>query len=136
MAFFKALGKLVTDSGGPASLTDTEVLAPGSLNGFLSGKNFNRCKRQHELLSLAMEILHFRSFVETYEGKGDLEALFRDRSLPNGQEDIINEPVFIDATHAYERYSENTRNGTHGLTAGYKKIMIFLKKSKKSIFLI
>ena len=35
MAFFKALGKLISESGGADMLTDTGVLAPGSLNGFL-----------------------------------------------------------------------------------------------------
>ena len=44
MSFFKALGKVVDYSGGPEILTETDVLAPGSLKGFISGKNFNRCK--------------------------------------------------------------------------------------------
>ena len=64
MAFFKAIGKIVEESGGPKILTDSDVLAPGSLNDFLNGKHFNRCKRLHPMLALAFEILNFQSFKE------------------------------------------------------------------------
>ena len=46
-------------------LTDSGVLAPGSLNGILQGKHFNRCRRLHPILALALEILHFQAFMET-----------------------------------------------------------------------
>ena len=42
--FFCALGKIIVESGGFSS----EALAKGSINGFLSGKNYKRCKRMHE----------------------------------------------------------------------------------------
>jgi hypothetical protein len=42
MAYFGALGYLVDGSGGPQILTYTEVLAHGSINGFLLGKHYNR----------------------------------------------------------------------------------------------
>ena len=42
MAYFGGLGYLLDGSGGPEILTETEVLAAGSLNGFLPGKHYNR----------------------------------------------------------------------------------------------
>ena len=42
LAYFGVLGYLLDGSGGPQLLTETEVLAPGSLNGFLLGKHYNR----------------------------------------------------------------------------------------------
>lgn len=42
LAFFGALGYLIDSSGGPEVLTESGVLASGSLNGFLSGKHYNR----------------------------------------------------------------------------------------------
>lgn len=36
MAFFEAFGKLIYESGEPKMLTNFDVLAPGSLNGFLT----------------------------------------------------------------------------------------------------
>ena len=71
MALFKAIGKIISDSGGPDMLTDTDVLAPGSLNGFLSGRHFNRCKRLHPIFALAFEILHFKAFLKTYTDLGN-----------------------------------------------------------------
>ena len=42
MAYFGAVGFFLDGSGGPTILTDAEVLAPGSLNGFILGKHYNR----------------------------------------------------------------------------------------------
>ena len=41
-SFFKALGKLIAESGGPYVLTKTRILAPESLLGFLSCKNYHK----------------------------------------------------------------------------------------------
>ena len=127
---------MIADSGGPAALTDTEVLAPGSLNGFLSGKHYNRCNRLHELLCLAMEVLHFRSFMLSYEGKDELEELFRERSIDDST-DVLSDEVFIRGLSAYEAYSELTRSGCHGLTAQfwlmYVDIMRTLRMFERSI---
>ena len=42
LAYFSSLGYLLDGSGGPDILTESEVLAAGSLNGFISGKHYNR----------------------------------------------------------------------------------------------
>ena len=42
MAYFGVLGYFLDGSGGPEILTETEVLMPGSMNGFLKGKHYNR----------------------------------------------------------------------------------------------
>ena len=67
-------------------LRATDVLASGSLNGYLSGKHFNRCKRLHPILALAFEILHFLAFLKTYEGKDRLEAFIND---------VVNESITL-----------------------------------------
>ena len=68
MSFFKALGRLINESGGPAIINESGVLAPGSLKGFLSGKNFNRCKRIHPMYALDLETLHlFESRRELFD---------------------------------------------------------------------
>ena len=41
-AYFGVLGHFLADSGGPYALTESGVLASGSLNGFLLGKHYNR----------------------------------------------------------------------------------------------
>ena len=45
LAYFGAIGHFIENSGGPEILTESDVLAPGSLNGFISGRHYNRYVR-------------------------------------------------------------------------------------------
>lgn len=63
MAYFKAAGKVIIDCGLSNIMVHSNLLASGSLNGFLERKHFNRCERLHPLMSLGLEILHFKSFL-------------------------------------------------------------------------
>ena len=64
MAFFKAVGKFIKNCGITNIMVDTEMLASSSVNGFITGKHFNRCKRLHPMISLVIQILSFERFVE------------------------------------------------------------------------
>ena len=64
MTFFSAIGK-VNFKESPYMLSECNVLAKGSLRPFLSGKHYNRCKRPHEILSLSMEVLHVKFFMNS-----------------------------------------------------------------------
>ena len=63
MAMLHAFGQFIAESGGPHILNECLVLAKGSTKSFQSGKSYKRCKRMHEILALAMERLHFESFL-------------------------------------------------------------------------
>ena len=67
LAMFGATGKYIAESGAKHLLNETHVIEKGSLNGFLHGKNYNRCKRSHQLLALALEIKHFKAFLASKE---------------------------------------------------------------------
>lgn len=45
-------------------MVQSNLLAMGSLNGFLEGKHFNRCKKLHPLMAMGLEMLHFKSFLD------------------------------------------------------------------------
>ena len=64
MAYFASLGYILDSSGAAEALCNSDVLASGSIRGFLSGKHFNRCKRLHPLLATAIQILHLQKFTE------------------------------------------------------------------------
>ena len=64
LLLFAAFGKVIAESGGPYILNESEVLASASLKSFRKGKNYKRCKRMHELLALAMEVLHLKRFLK------------------------------------------------------------------------
>ena len=69
MAFFAAIGKYIAESGGPYIVNECHILEKGSLKSFISGKGYKRCKRIHELLVAAMEILHFKLFLEQHDAE-------------------------------------------------------------------
>ena len=56
-------------------MNESLALAAGSANGFIKGKNCNRCKRIHELLSLAFKILHFQSCFEKIPNSEDVSDI-------------------------------------------------------------
>ena len=60
-------GKYLAESGGSHILNETHVIENGSLKSFLSGKSYKRCKRSHQLLEAAMEILHVHTFEDRYD---------------------------------------------------------------------
>ena len=47
LAFFNACGKIISKASAIHILIESLVLAAGSTNGFIKGKNYNRCKRIH-----------------------------------------------------------------------------------------
>ncbi|XP_032457827.1 uncharacterized protein LOC116417096 isoform X1 [Nasonia vitripennis] len=63
MAYFKAVGKFINECGLTYIMVESGLLASGSVNGFISGKHFNRCKRLHPLVSLGLQVLLFEDFV-------------------------------------------------------------------------
>ena len=51
LAFYGAIGTLIKESGIEFILTEADILAEGSIMGFIKRKFYNRCTRIHELLS-------------------------------------------------------------------------------------
>ncbi|GFU98408.1 hypothetical protein TNCV_3652391 [Trichonephila clavipes] len=54
MASFKAVGKIIIDCGLTNVMVQSNLLACGSVSGFLEAKHLNRCKRLHPLMALAL----------------------------------------------------------------------------------
>ena len=69
--------KFLSESGALHILNESLILAAGSTNGFIKGKNYNRCKRIHELLSLAFEILRFQSYLAEIPDSEDVLDIIR-----------------------------------------------------------
>ena len=64
LSFLSSLGRIIEGSGGPYVLIEAGIVVPGSMNKFLKGNMFNRCRRGHMLLTTALEDLHFSRFIE------------------------------------------------------------------------
>ena len=121
MAFFSACGKVISESGAPHFLNECEVLKKGSLNGFIKGKHYNRCKRFHEYLSLSMECLNFQSLLATLEDSEEVISKIRlELNTIKATEDIENHVYSKEIEDIFTNYhdvSKATLHGEHGKTA-------------------
>ena len=123
LAYFASLGYILDSSGGIEVLSNSEVLASGSVSGFLSGKHYNRCKRLHPLLATAVQILHFQRFTEEHGPVSDeLRQLLIAFSKAPSQEALtclLENEVCNSLLDMYTTYCEKTRKGDHGKTAKF-----------------
>ena len=114
----------------PYILVESGLLAPGSLNGFIGGKNYNRCKRLHLLISAALQTLHFEAFLKTQDSrvsKQEIIEYLRSINCDGGNVTsfIHSVPVEIDELQLnYAKYSQLTLLGEHGPTAQFWMIYI------------
>ena len=132
LIYFASLGYIVESSGGPEVLCISDVLASGSVRGFLAGKHVNRCKRLQPLFATALEILHFRGFIEKHGWMtDDIMALLHELG-GNVCMESLSAILQTDAcTKLLERYDEYygcTRHGEHGKTAMFWMTYIDLVK--------
>ena len=115
LAYLGCLGSFKDGSCGPNIVTDSGILASGSLRGFLQGKHYNRCKRIHPLFAPAMTKLHFKAFLDTRGPLSEAEQKviegvstgFSKEAL----EDLENSEEHYDLMCEYESYCDDTFNG-------------------------
>lgn len=121
IAFFKAIGKFLEGSRVGNILIQSEVLASGSINGFLDAKHYNRCSRIHPIMASALQLLHFETFLT--KSKFDMPAFFELYFKDIIADDQTDPPEMIPLAKAildeYYNYIEDTVKGEHGKTAQY-----------------
>ena len=115
LAFYSAIGTFINESGASHLLTESGILAEGSLMGFIRGKYYNRCVRIHEILALAMERKLYESFTSTlplYRQEGITDLLSDVPSDVDAQEAFLEgHPLFQDHMERYELYFNEVMNG-------------------------
>lgn len=132
LAFFGAVGTYVADSGLEYIMTESDVLAAGSVNGFLKGKFFNRCERLHQLAAGVLEAKLFEMYVES---KADSEenyslllaqiraADFRDTDTVTS---ISKCPEFTSIMADFENYLHRAMRNEMGENVAYWAIYIYM----------
>ena len=126
-AYFHALGTFLAESGGHSILIACDLLASGSLKGFIIGEHDNRCKRIHPLLAAAMELLHFNSFLSSSGCeiedvvKVELSQILKNNSSIHRTDfdEFLMSKEVRELLDSYEKFKGQTRRGLHGLTAQY-----------------
>ena len=75
MSFFSSLGRMIEGSCGPYVLSECDIVVVGSINKILKGKMYNICCRGNILLAAAMQILHFKKFLNDFNENVDESVL-------------------------------------------------------------
>ena len=86
------------------------------MKGFITGTHYNRCKRLHQLLSAAFEMLHFESFLLSIEKPS--EDVIHQILTASGDLSTLSSPL-KQLLEDYEKYCDASIDGKHGMTAKY-----------------
>ena len=99
---------MINESGIEFILTEADVLAEGSMMGFLKGTFYHRCTRTHELLANVLEQTLYDCFLleiphEEYE-------VFQDfiTTIPTEQvEHQLSDPIITQHLQKYEEFFQS-----------------------------
>lgn len=126
MAFFKAVGFFIEDCGLTHIMTECDLIADGSVTGFIAGKNYNRCKRLHSLMAMSLQQLHFEAFLEnkniTVENSV-IEYLITFMQHKDAFPQIHHTET-ENIIQLFDQYTTDTLEGKHGKTAQYYAMYI------------
>ena len=131
LAFFGAMGTYISDSGLQYLLTESGILAEGSLTGFLKGKLYNRCTRVHQIAALALEKTLFERFQATECGDKHEIVIETIRNLPSLTDhkdytQVAESQEFKDLLDNYEAFFQRTMKGDLGDTAAFWAVYVYL----------
>ena len=73
MNFLASLGKRFRDAGLQDIIIESGLVAEGSANGVLCGRQYNRSIRMHKIVSEAMEHLRWQAFIKSHDGDEEQE---------------------------------------------------------------
>ena len=65
LAFYGVIGTFMNERGVEYLVTESGILAEGSLMSFIRGKYYNRCVRIHDIFALVMERKMYDTFMST-----------------------------------------------------------------------
>ena len=77
MAYYNMIGKKMTGSGLSDILMEARLISSGSINGVLSGKNYNRATKWHKVMYESLHRLLIKEFLRQ-ETAGSLRDCFDD----------------------------------------------------------
>ena len=130
MAFYGAVGTNINESGAEHLLTESGILAEGSLMGVIRGKHYNRCVRIHDILALAMERKLYERFqlILLPEKLDEIKYILKD--MPNDvnlqDEFLSNNKCFQEHKAQYELFFQDVMKGKLVPTAQYWSIYVYM----------
>lgn len=131
MAAYNAIGTFIDGCGLTEVAVDCELLASGSINGILSGKHFNRCKKVHTIMALGLQILHFEAFMEGFteewpDNYREILKSYHKKQLKPADFENENLKKIEHIMDEYIIFKKKTAAGDHGKTAQFYLMYIEL----------
>ena len=129
LAFFGAVGTMISASGIEFILTEAGVLAEGSVTGFIKGKFYNRCTRIHDLLANVLEMKLCERFLLTFneeELKMYQDAMHAVPADPRLVDAYLENPAILQHLGQYEIYFQGVIDGHQGSMAQFWGIYVYL----------
>lgn len=130
LAFFGAVGNLINESGLEDIITEADILAEGSMVGFIKGKFYNRCTRIHELVANVLEKKMYERFVLGIPAEEYEEFLTVMQTVPTEPSMMkaahLEDPVILQHLQKYEDFFERILSGDIGSTTQFWGIYIYL----------
>ena len=129
LAFYGAVGTYINDSGIEFILSECDILAKGSMMGFIKGKFYNRCSRIHELLAITLEDKLYNRFLVDIPEEEIHEIQYLMSSVPSDPSSVekyLDTPAIHRHLQVYEEFFQAVLKGSLGATAQYWAIYIFL----------
>ena len=128
-AYLKMIGKKMNGSGLADILLEAGLISSGSLNGVLSGKQYDRALHCHKTMLECLERLILKSYLETTGAESHFPSLPAETMdhLANAKGSPTHDPVvklledggLNEFMAEYELYREDVRKGQHGKTAQF-----------------
>ena len=127
LAFYGAVGTFIHDSGIEFILSEANIIAKGSIMGFIKGKFYNRCTRIHELLANVLEQKLYEGFiVETLNQDLLQEVMFAVPEDPKSALNHLKDPIVNEYLQKYKEFFQQVLEGSLGSTAQFWAIYIFM----------
>ena len=130
LAFYGVIDTFINESGAEYLLTESGILAEGSLMSFIRGKYYNRCIRIHDILALVMERKLYDTFISTLtrEMKDVLNDLLSNVPQDCGTQEqfIETSPIFQQHMWEFDVYLKKAMDGDHGPTVKYWSMYVHI----------
>nr|XP_040024082.1 uncharacterized protein LOC120812310 [Gasterosteus aculeatus aculeatus]XP_040024083.1 uncharacterized protein LOC120812310 [Gasterosteus aculeatus aculeatus]XP_040024084.1 uncharacterized protein LOC120812310 [Gasterosteus aculeatus aculeatus]XP_040024085.1 uncharacterized protein LOC120812310 [Gasterosteus aculeatus aculeatus] len=144
MSYLSILGKRFGDAGLQDILIESEVVAPGSINGVINGHPYNRSMRAHKLLYESLQRIRFISFLDPLlppqeravcmDVITDMKCVF-----PDGLMDVLSADERFDGMSS--KYADfvqrkSTENATFAFWSSYidmmQLLLLFVRATRES----
>ena len=130
LAFYGVIGTFINESCAEYLLTESGILAEGSLMSFIRGKYYNRCVGIHDILALVMEKKIYDTFMSTltHEMKDALNDLLSNVPQDCGTQEqfLKTSPIFQQHMGEFDMYLKKAIDGGIGPTVQYWSMYVHM----------